>query len=185
MRDHDDQDLDIDRVQFRSAMADVRPLGPVAEPVRPPPPRPVPLQRIADDKAVLAELLDGPDPEGLESGEELAYARDGLQRRVWRKLRRGQYRLDAELDLHGLTVPLAREALREFFGECRQRDLGCVRVIHGKGRRSDNRGPVLKGKVDHWLRQLDCVLAFCSAQPRDGGSGAVYVLLRRPKASSV
>lgn len=172
---NDDPDLAL----FRAAVADVRPIDAAPEPVRPPRPAPIPRQRQADDAAVMQELLsDGPDPEQLETGEELLYAREGVQRRVLRKLRRGQYRLDGELDLHGMTVPMAREALQEFFGYCRRRGLRCVRVIHGKGRRSNNRGPVLKGKVDHWLRQLDQVLAFCSAQPHDGGTGAVYVLLR-------
>lgn len=177
MAEHDD---DPDLALFRAAVADVRPLEQPAEPVQPPRPAPVPRQRQADDAAVMQELLwDGPDPEYLETGDELLYAREGIQRRVLRKLRRGHYRLDAELDLHGMTVPVAREALQGFFAECRRRDFRCVRIIHGKGRRSNNRGPVLKGKVDHWLRQLDQVLAYCSAQPQDGGTGAVYVLLRR------
>jgi DNA-nicking Smr family endonuclease len=84
----------------------------------------------------------------------------------------------AELDLHGMTSELARSALREFMAECRRRDHRCVRIIHGKGRGSSNRGPVLKGKVNRWLRQRDDVLAFCSARPVDGGTGALYVLLR-------
>jgi DNA-nicking Smr family endonuclease len=106
------------------------------------------------------------------------YGRPGLQRRILRRLRRGHYSLAAELDLHGMTVPVARVALQAFLQECRRRDLRCVRIIHGKGRRSSNEGPVLKVKVDRWLRQREDVLAFCSAQPADGGTGAIYVLLR-------
>ncbi len=164
---------------FRTAMADVRPLrqDKVAESAPPPPP--IPRQALADQREVMETLLsDDYDPEALETGEELVYCKPGLQRRVLRKLRRGHYSLAGELDLHGMTVPMAREALRAFLGLCRARDYRCVRIIHGKGRRSSNRGPVLKAKVDHWLRQRDDVLAFCSARPADGGNGAVYVLLR-------
>lgn len=142
-------------------------------------PAPIPRQALADEREVIAELLaDEYDPNALASGEELMYGRPGLQRRVLRQLRRGHYSLAAELDLHGMTVAIARVALQEFLHECRRRDYRCIRIIHGKGRRSSNQGPVLKGKVDRWLRQREDVLAFCSAQPADGGTGAVYVLLR-------
>lgn len=164
---------------FLSAMEGVRPL--VHDRVAPAParPAPIPRQALVDEREVLAELLaDEYDPAALESGEELVYARPGLQRRILRRLRRGHYSLAAELDLHGMTVAVARVALQEFLLECRRHDYRCVRIIHGKGRRSSNQGPVLKGKVDRWLRQRDDVLAFCSARPVDGGTGAVYVLLR-------
>ncbi|MCP1676174.1 DNA-nicking Smr family endonuclease [Natronocella acetinitrilica] len=175
MTDNREDDLEL----FREAMADVRPLPQDRVVLRPKPPKPIPRQRIADEERVMQELLTHDfDPEMLETGEELFHARPGLQRRVARKLRRGQYGIQEELDLHGLTVPLAHAALREFIAECRLRNLRCVRVIHGKGQRSSNRGPVLKTKVDRWLRQWDEVIAFCSARPRDGGTGAVYVLLR-------
>ncbi len=84
-----------------------------------------------------------------------------------------------EIDLHGLTALQAREALRQFLAEAVQRGLGCVRVVHGKGLRSGPRGPVLKHAVNTWLRKVDAVLAFVSAPRRDGGTGAVYVLLAR------
>lgn len=174
----EDEDNDVDL--FRQAMADVRRLRRtgVTIPDRPRPP-PIPYQREADEAAVLRDLLDHePDPLEAETGEELLFARPGVQRRVLRRLRRGHYGIQAEVDLHGMTVPVAREALREFLSECRIRKLRCVRVIHGKGNRSSNRGPVLKGKVDRWLRHWDEIIAFASARPVDGGTGAVYVLLR-------
>lgn len=178
-------DDDPDRALFRAAMQDVRPLRRPRDTAstgrrRPPP---VPGQRLADDRAVLRELLDPVEEDGLgaELGEAIAYARPGVQRRTLRKLRRGQFSVMAEVDLHGLTVEPARRLLADFLNDCRQRQLQCVRVVHGKGRRSTNSGPVLKGKVDRWLRQRDDVLAFCSARPVDGGTGAVYVLLSGPR----
>jgi len=87
--------------------------------------------------------------------------------------------VEAQLDLHGLTAAQARAALATFLRDCRIHGLRCVRIIHGKGRGSHNRQPVLKGKVNHWLRQRDEVLAFCTARPVDGGGGAVYTLLKR------
>lgn len=178
-----DQDNESDLALFHAAMADVRPLRSrqSAELRRRRPP-PVPGQRHADDRAVLRELAQGPsadNPLGPELGEALAYARPGLQQKTLRRLRRGEFSVMAELDLHGQTVEPARRLLADFLNECQRRQLGCVRVIHGKGRRSSNAGPVLKGQVDRWLRQRDEVLAFCSARPVDGGTGALYVLLRR------
>ncbi len=170
----DDSDL------FRSAVADVRPLASDRLPVTPPPPPPLPQKRLEDEQRVLQDMLSDPEyPELLETGEELFFARSGLQHNVLRKLRRGQYSIGAELDLHGLTAAAAREQLAAFLIACRQRDLRCVRIIHGKGNGSVQRRPVLKGKVNHWLQQRDEVLAFCSARPVDGGTGAVYVLLKR------
>jgi DNA-nicking Smr family endonuclease len=96
-----------------------------------------------------------------------------------RKLRRGQFSSRAELDLHGLRSEEARRTVAEFLHAARERNLRCVRIIHGKGRGSGARGPVLKQKLGSWLRQRSEVLAFCSARPADGGSGALYVLLGR------
>jgi hypothetical protein len=97
---------------------------------------------------------------------------------VFRKLRRGHWILQGEIDLHGLTREEARVHLAAFLSECARRGTRCIRVIHGKGLRSRNKEPVLKAKVAHWLAQRDEVLAFCEATPRDGGSGAMFVLLK-------
>ena len=88
--------------------------------------------------------------------------------------------MEAEIDLHGLGRHAAHEALREFLADAFARGQRCVRVIHGKGRGSGPRGPVLKHVVNHWLRRMDAVAAFASARPVDGGTGAVYVLLAPP-----
>jgi DNA-nicking Smr family endonuclease len=143
---------------------------------------PVPEQKRMDEQAVMHSLLsDDYEPSEVETGEELLFVRPGLQHNVVRKLRRGEYAVEAELDLHGQTVPEAREALAGFLHDARQLRKRCVRVIHGKGRSSEGKLPVLKGKVNAWLRHKDEVLAFCSCPPRDGGTGAIYVLLKRAK----
>ncbi|MBA3582234.1 MAG: Smr/MutS family protein [Gammaproteobacteria bacterium] len=174
---------DDDSQLFRQAVADAKPLSHdkhVPEPVRP---KPIPLQKQKDEQHILENLLsdhyDPNDPMNLDSGEEMSYHRPGIQHSALRKLRRGQYSIQAELDLHGLTVKESRTVLLEFLDHARHHSMQCVRIIHGKGRKSANKGPVLKPMVGKWLTQLDCVLAFCTARPVDGGSGAVYVLLKR------
>ena len=149
------------------------------------PPRP--RMKEADELAVMDALLD-PTPEWLDdfdslTGEELSYRYEGVQLSTMRKLRRGQYVIEEELDLHGCTVATAKSALVEFLAYCAEQDHRCVRIIHGKGNRSGNKGPVLKARVDYWLRQRNDVMAFCSAPMNDGGSGALYVLLRRQKTA--
>ena len=186
----DSQDAaDDDHALFRLALSGVRlapPSSRVAEHRSVPAPQP--RQRHADDLAVLREMLEDPDPELLEHGETLSYRHAGVQDSVLRRLRRGHYRLEAELDLHGHNRERAKLALAQFLSRCLDRDLRCVRIIHGKGRGGgnefvDSRGlPVLKNLVDRMLRQRADVLAFHSAPAAQGGTGAVLVLLgrRRP-----
>jgi DNA-nicking Smr family endonuclease len=168
---------------FREAVRDVKPLGGPAQAAAQPSsrrrrPRPTARFSRADRLAVLEESLrdDVIDPE-LASGEELAFRRTGIQAAVLRKLRRGEYRVQGEIDLHGLTVSEAKQALREFLAQALMRQWRCVRIIHGKGLRSGHRGPVLKGMVSATLRKVGPVLAYVSARQVDGGTGAVYVLL--------
>jgi DNA-nicking Smr family endonuclease len=113
-----------------------------------------------------------------QAAEEIAYRRPGLPEATFKKLRRGAFSIENEIDLHGLTRREARLELKRFLTECVERRLGCVRVIHGKGARSGPDGPVLKASVQLWLQRWDDVLAFVSAGRQHGGSGAVYVLLR-------
>lgn len=141
--------------------------------------KPVPQQRWRDDQEVVASLLSDDFLPDVETGEELLFARPGIQQRVLRKFRRGQYAIEAELDLHGRTAAEARELIGEFLRRMRAGNKRCVRIIHGKGLSSVGKLPVLKVKVNNWLRQRNEVLAFCSARPQDGGTGAVYVLLKR------
>jgi DNA-nicking Smr family endonuclease len=167
---------------FREAVRDVKPLGRPAQAAEPSSrrrrPRPAAKFSRADRLAVLEESLrdDVIDPE-LASGEELVFSRTGIQPGVLRKLRRGDYRVQGEIDLHGLNVSEAKQALREFLAQALMRQWRCVRVIHGKGLRSGHRGPVLKGMVGATLRKIGPVLAYVSARQVDGGTGAVYVLL--------
>lgn len=165
---------------FRAAVRDVHRLEKQAERPARPKPAPEALFKRADEKAVLKES-PGPvaDPSTLETGDELSFRRQGVPETILRKLRRGEYVVEAEIDLHGLIAVETRAVLREFIGNAVRRNLTCVRIIHGKGRRSGPRGPVLKNVVNLWLRQSDPVAAFGSARGVDGGSGAVYVLLRR------
>lgn len=142
-------------------------------------PQPIPAQRLRDNREALRESLSDRPPwdSGMETGEELSYARNGIGTLTLRRLRRGYWAIQAELDLHGLTVDEARGLLVDFLNQCIRRGLRCVRIIHGKGLRSKNREPVLKRKVAGWLIQRDEILAFCQARRSDGGSGAVVVLL--------
>ncbi len=173
MHDSDDGNL------FREATRDVKPLT-VTQP-KPAPPKPQPQARFrrADERAVLRESLLPPEDESLlATGEELSFRRPHIAEATLLKLRRGHFVVDAETDLHGLNAADARALLRNFIAESVARRMTCVRVIHGKGRRSGPRGPVLKHMVNQWLQRFDAVLAFGSARAVDGGSGAVYVLLR-------
>jgi DNA-nicking Smr family endonuclease len=144
-----------------------------------PRPAPVPRETWRDERAALAESL-GPISldDAIESGEELAFVRNGHSPGVLRKLRRGHWVVEASLDLHGMNRSEAATAVREFLRDCRTRRLGCVRIVHGKGLGSRNREPVLKRKVYHWLKMRDEVLAFSQAPAAHGGSGAVLVLLK-------
>ena len=171
----DDADL------FATLFADVTRLPAHGRVIHPRPKlKPIPVQRLRDERAVLADSLSDAITWdiGIETGDELVYLRNGLSRQTVKKLRRGHWVIQDELDLHGLTSIEARSLLVEFLNACIRSDARCVRIIHGKGLRSKNREPVLKTKVANWLIQRDEVLAFCQARQVDGGGGAVVVLLK-------
>ena len=166
---------------LRELLADVTPLPAHGRVVHARPKRkPIPEQRLRDERAALADSLSDHISWdiGTETGEELVYLRTGLSRQILRKLRRGHWVTQDELDLHGLTSLEARALLVDFLNACVRNGARCVRIVHGKGLRSKNREPVLKTKVANWLIQRDEVLAFCQARQVDGGSGAVMVLLK-------
>ena len=116
------------------------------------------------------------DKVGLE--DSLSYTAPGLQTAVLKKLRKGFFGLDAEIDLHGLTSNSAQQQLLQFLHDCTYNGCRCIHIIHGKGYRSTDQYPVLKNNLNLWLRRHQQVLAFCSASPKDGGTGAIFVLLR-------
>lgn len=142
-------------------------------------PEPVAFQQIQDDQAVLRESLsDGFDVENLlDTDEALSFRRPGLGQDVVRKLRRGGWSIQGQLDLHGLRRDEARDALAEFFRTAQKAGWRCIRIIHGKGLGSPGKAPVLKSRVHSWLVQKQEVLAFVQARPTAGGAGAVVVLL--------
>jgi DNA-nicking Smr family endonuclease len=168
---------DEDRELFRKALDGVRPLEDRPEPPSRPPPPPRARFRRADERQVLAESLAANPEAESDTGEDLNFRRAGVSLPTFRKLRRGEISVRDEIDLHGMTAAEARVALYEFLAEAGRLDFRCVRVIHGKGNRSGHQGPVLKRKLGRWLQLRDDVLAYCSARPVDGGTGAVYVLL--------
>ena len=118
------------------------------------------------------------DPAALEVGEELGYLREGYPPKLLRQLKRGQFSVQDELDLHQMNAAAAQASIATFLAEARQHGRRCVRIIHGKGLRSKAAGPVLKVLTDRLLRRRDDVVAFASARPAQGGTGAVVVLLR-------
>jgi DNA-nicking Smr family endonuclease len=167
-----------DRELFRTAVADAEPLHQdQAEPYRRRrPPVPIPQPAHLADTGTPSHLSEAE----VETQEFLFFARPGVQHRVLHDLQRGSIQASIELDLHGLTVDIAHRVLTEFLDHCVHTRVRCARIIHGKGFGSAERQPVLKCKVNYWLQLREEVLAFCSATRRDGGTGAVYALLRNP-----
>lgn len=172
----DKDDLEL----FREAVKDAKPLKHERVLLRPAPPKPIPHQFIRDERQALADSLsdDYIAAHEMESGEELLYLRDGHSPDILKKLRRGHWVIQDQLDLHGMLVDEARAYTAEFLTQCRKRGIRCVRIVHGKGLGSKNREPVLKNKLRNWLIQRDEVIAYAQARRVDGGSGAVIVLLK-------
>lgn len=174
-----------DAALFKQSIGQVHALPPTGRLTpQPPRPEPVPARRQEDEQAVLRESLsDEFDVESLlETDESLSWRRPELGIDVVRKLRRGVWALQGELDLHGLRTDEAREALSTFLRDAQVRGRRCVRVVHGKGLGSPGRQPVLKDKVRRWLVQSERVLAFVQARADEGGVGALVVLLKPGKS---
>lgn len=145
-----------------------------------PQPVPWPFQREKDEAAVMTDALsDEMDVESLlETDEYLSFRRTDIGPDVVKRLRKGIWAIEAQLDLHGLRSDEAREAVNQFFRSVVQKRLRCVRVVHGKGHGSPGRMPILKDKVKRWLVQKEEVIAFVQARAIDGGNGALVVLLQ-------
>lgn len=174
---------DDDAALFRSAIGPVRPVPEVPEPPAAPKPRPRARMAERDEAAALSEFRLAMDEELVGAGDPLSYRAEALPMNAFRRLRRGELSAQEELDLHGLTAVQAQNLLRAFLADARKHGLGCVRIIHGKGRASaelDASGaPILKNLVDRVLRQRADILGFHSAPPAQGGTGAVIVLLAK------
>ena len=174
----DDSIKNDDESLFLAEMADVTPLKPdnKIKPAKKPKKALPPIEAEKDFYAVNDVFSDTEIHE--ECPEVLSFSRSGLQHNVLKKLRQGKYPVEHIIDLHGLTVDQARQQLIAFLSECEADGIRHALIIHGKGYRSREK-PVIKPMVNRWLRQLENVLAFHSAQPADGGSGAVYVMFRK------
>jgi len=170
-----------ERNLFQRAAGKVEPLRQHGRVHHPPEPvAPVAVQRQLDDRRVLQEAISDEFDAStlLEVDEAMSFRRTGVGIDVARKLRRGDWSIQAEIDLHGFRTDDAREALAAFLREAVRQGLRCVRVVHGKGLGSPGKTPVLKGKVHSWLVQKNEVMAFVQARADEGGAGAVVVLLR-------
>ena len=183
------QDMSAEASAFRAAVRDVKPLAqqPRAAGLAQPKPRvrarrPQGAVENLDEVMPLIATSDSGEAANLEEAAAgsaaLSFHRAGVRIQVMRRLRRGLYPVEDELDLHGLNQTEARDRLADFIARSRDSGGRCVRIIHGKGSRSGARGPVLKTAVNLWLRRHMDVMAFTSARAIDGGTGAVYVLLR-------
>jgi len=178
-----DDDTQIEQILFQEAMRGVKPLKQPGKIERNT--SPAPRSAISERRRQAVGVATMPDTlsdhlaiETAENGD-WSFIRPGLQRQALRKLRRGDWPVQAQLDLHGLTREAARRTLTAFLTDCIQRDYRCVRIIHGKGLSSANKQPVLKMLAGNWLAQHESVLAFCQAQLENGGSGALEVLLKK------
>ena len=169
-----------ERNLFATAAGSVQPLPDKRRALlKPALPEAIPRQQQRDDQAVLVEAISDEFDVGtlLEVDDTLSYRQSGIGTDVTRKLRRGNWSIQAQLDLHGLRSDEARTRLGAFIRESSKNGVRCVRVVHGKGLGSPGKAPVLKNKVHSWLVQKKEVLAFVQAKPADGGAGAVVVLL--------
>jgi len=163
---------------FRQFAGEVRPVKSdkvMLTPAEKPKPRPRMQKQDLEEHLISSTRHD---LENLSHEDTVGFLAPGLQKNVLRKLRRMHYGLAGELDLHGLTSDAAKQQLLAFINDCVEEGWRCVRIIHGKGYRSAGQLPVLKNNLNLWLRQHKDVQAFCSATPKEGGAGAVLVLLR-------
>ncbi len=175
-------DYEDDFQLFRDAVQDITPLE--HDKIHHQPKKAVRQKKQSNShlqESIIDFLSDEAEVQSINPLDSLSYRIEGIQKRVFKKLRRGQYIIIDKLDLHGLNIKQAKKLLLHFLESALQVEGSCVSIIHGKGHRSGNKEPVIKRQTNHWLKQHPRVLAFHSAQPKDGGTGAVYVLLRRTR----
>jgi DNA-nicking Smr family endonuclease len=172
---------------FKAAMTGVTPLKPefknIAEPKKAKSKLKHSLKNFVPRHMQQPELAGGnvhtQSVESVAAETSLYFARSGVQASLMQKMRRADLVVDAELDLHGFNVDQAYTAVQKLLARAVQQGWRCIRIIHGKGSSGDHQQPILKNRINHWLRDYDCVLGFCSAPALSGGKGAVNVLLKR------
>lgn len=175
---HDDPDKSKAHDSFASLMSSTKVLktdrvAPYRKKIKP-----IAQQRLADDQRVMQELLNSDDEtSSFHSGDELKFIRDGYPPRIIKRLRRGDYSIQDELDLHGLIVNEAKQQVHAFINDCARTNITAVRIIHGKGIHSKDKKPILKNFILGWLKKNQFVIAACSTPNHDGSTGAVYVLI--------
>ena len=170
---------DEDKKRFRDAVGNVKPIkndNIISE-------KPKPSAYRKKDKTNYLnpdyEINESVATEKLVGGEEeIKFCSAGENDKKFKRLRQGKYKFEGKLDLHGMLVEEAKQQLAIFLKECKIRSLACVLIIHGKGYGSKNNAPVIKNKLNQWLRNHSMVWGFCSARPSDGGTGAIYVYLK-------
>jgi len=171
-------DLDL----FSSEMSDVKPLkqnrARLHKKVDDSPGKAVRRSLAVSARQTLDPLASTVVPE-LKASDVLEFRRDGVQHGVYKNLRMGRYDIEARLDLHRLTVDEARREVFQFLKDCYQYELRTVLILHGKGERNVDKVAAIKSHLSVWLPQIDEIMAFHSAQPRHGGTGAVYVMLKK------
>ncbi len=164
---------------FQAAMRDVAPLPAsnkiVSGGIKVPP---FPRKNKNEENATSEDALTDNIFVEIEAGDEWSFVQPGMSHQTLRRLRRGYWKIQDNLDLHGYTRDEARQTLSIFLDTCAQQKFRCVRVIHGKGLSSKNRKPVLKTRIGNWLMQRTDVLVFCQARPEEGGGGAILILLK-------
>jgi len=172
-------ELTEDQAALQEAMKGVKRLAPTKKRIStsPAPVKPRPKAFSDENSVDLFQFSDYDRHPSVGSNELIEFFRSGLQHNMIRKMRAGQYEIEAKLDLHGMIVMEAREALARFIFECQRRGIRQVLIVHGKGRAHQD--PILKNKLNQWLRQTADILGFCSAKSKEGGTGALYVLLKR------
>ncbi len=171
---------DEDKVAFEAAMKGVKRLN---HPNKHTPATAIPLIKrrpqspLPDNHPTLFEFSDYETQEPVKGNDFIEFSRSGIQHKTLRQMRGKQFIIEASLDLHGMVITEARNALSHFLMESHRQGIRQVLIIHGKGR--SNPYPILKNKLNHWLRQTENILAFCSVKTSDGSSGALHVLLKR------
>lgn len=168
-----------DKKLFRDTIGDIERIKDNDIIIDKPKPSPHPKRNKENELDFSYRINEGELHEDLVDGnDEIKFCRAGYSDSKFKRLRQGKYKIEDELDLHGMKIEEARKELAIFLDKCKHRSIFCVLVIHGKGYGSKNKSPIIKNKLNQWLRHHDMVWGFSSAQPSDGGTGAIYLCFK-------